>query len=75
MHAAGLRLTKLARHRTCPSIFYLLYCGRVQVARIHELLYEGATVWLPRKRDVAAPYIEYPANQQGGGRPVWPESA
>jgi hypothetical protein len=57
MGAAGLRETKLYPHRTCNGMFRLAYCGRRQVGRIHRVLYEGATVWLPRKRGIVEPYL------------------
>lgn len=34
------------------------YAGRPQVLGIYRLLHEGATVYLPRKREVIAPYVE-----------------
>ncbi len=35
----------------------LIYCGRLQVKRIFNYLYNGATVWLPRKRDKIEPHL------------------
>ena len=50
--ACSLRLTKL--QPTQSADFYVMqYGGRRQVARIATYLYEGATIWLPRKREIA----------------------
>jgi hypothetical protein len=40
-----------------PGISRLVYGGNRQVARIYNLMYDDATIWLPRKREVAAPYV------------------
>lgn len=55
--SADLKRTKLAKHRTTEGMSSIVYGGTKQVSRIYHLLYDGATVWMPRKRDVASPYI------------------
>lgn len=47
-----LNLTKF-RPTLSADFFVLQYGGRRQVARIASYLYEGATIWLPRKREIA----------------------
>lgn len=37
----------------------LEYSGTLQASRIYKLLYDNATVWLPRKRDKASPYVRF----------------
>jgi hypothetical protein len=49
MEQAGVRKNKI---RKAGNVGALAYQGNRQVRRIHDLMYEGATVWLPRKRDV-----------------------
>lgn len=39
------------------GIFQLRYGGNKQIARLWHLLYDGAAIYLPRKRAVAEPYI------------------
>lgn len=60
MLACGLRRTKLSERQdkwkgTVPT---LIYGGRNQVSRIFHLMYDDATIWLPRKRGKAAPYVQ-----------------
>ena len=54
MAECDLGRTKLYRH---GKLFKLLYGGRLQVSRIFHYLYDGATVWLPRKRSRVEQYI------------------
>ena len=49
--AVGVRGTKLHVPKNSPDIRKLSYCGARRVGRIYHLLYDGATVLLPRKRD------------------------
>lgn len=54
-----LAYTKLSHRQdqwkgTVPT---LVYNGRNQVSRIFHLMYDDATIWLPRKREKAEPYI------------------
>lgn len=37
----------------------LEYAGNLQASRVYRLLYAGATVWLPRKRDKASPHVRF----------------
>ncbi len=53
MKAVGARRTKLRLEHRCEGTYLLSYGGNRQVKRIYGLMYEGATVWLPRKRDRA----------------------
>lgn len=48
---------KIPESRKSPGIFTLTYGGTRQVSRLWRLLYNDATIYLPRKRDVAAPYV------------------
>jgi hypothetical protein len=52
MRSCQVAQTRLFPH-TSDGIVHLRYCGRVQVRRIYDLLYEEATIYLPRKRAVA----------------------
>ena len=54
MQAVGTRKTKLYVPKNSPNIRKLSYCGARQVSRIFRLMYDGATVWLPRKREKVA---------------------
>jgi len=55
--ACNLNFTKLSyRRRECKSPT-LRYCGRLQVKRIFDYLYQDATVWLPRKHDKIEPHF------------------
>lgn len=49
MEACSLRRTKLSCRRPGCGSRTLIYGGRLQVARIVRYLYEGATIFLPRK--------------------------
>lgn len=51
MEAASLPETKISVHTESEDIGTLIWGGRKQLKRIYELLYEDATVCLPRKRD------------------------
>jgi len=60
MEACDLRQTKFKvvnRHPESTDICALRYDGRYQVGRIFHLLYEGATIWLPRKREKIEPLL------------------
>ena len=59
MQHCDLNRTKFDGRRRGASWFALLrYKGRLQVSRIFHLLYDGATVWLPRKREHIEPWID-----------------
>lgn len=47
MKECGLNKTKL---KPTGKAFTLKYCGRNQVKKIHDWVYENATLWLERKR-------------------------
>ena len=51
MEKCALLQTKLDQRHTNIPIFTLRYSGRQQCLRIGKLLYEGATIYLPRKRN------------------------
>lgn len=53
----NLRRTKLYPQRN-PKTAKLIYGGRLQVKRIFNYLYQGATIWLPRKRDKIEPFMQ-----------------
>jgi Mor family transcriptional regulator/DNA-binding CsgD family transcriptional regulator len=57
VNAASLNPTKILPYKHSPGIASVSYGGNKQVSRIWHLLYDGATVYLSRKRDVAAPYV------------------
>lgn len=48
----ALSPVQLRQHALCPSMFELCYGGRRQVAKLYALMYDGATIYLPRKRQV-----------------------
>ncbi|MGZ6356177.1 MAG: LAGLIDADG family homing endonuclease [Ktedonobacteraceae bacterium] len=53
MRSCAINQTKLyQRHKDSP-IYTLVYCGKLQVRRIVDFLYHGATIYLPRKYDRA----------------------
>lgn len=54
--AARCSLVKLEPHHN-SGMTSLRYSGALQVSRIYNLLYDGATVWLPRKREVIQDHI------------------
>lgn len=54
MRELGLRRTKLKTFRSTSKMVSVEYGGPLQVARISRLLYDGATIYLPRKYDKAA---------------------
>jgi hypothetical protein len=56
VRSCSLSYTKLAG-RADTNALALHYTGARQTSRIFRLLYDDATVWLPRKRDKVAPYI------------------
>lgn len=57
MDRVGVNKTKISPHRESPGIATLSYGGARQVSRIFHLLYDEATVYLPRKLDAVRPYI------------------
>lgn len=60
MNACRLSRTKISGHKKVNAEFGVLkYSGNIQVARIFRLLYEGATIFLPRKREKVE-YILFP---------------
>jgi len=48
----GLPRTKLSKNRSSKDSFGLFYSGAENAHKIYHLLYDGATSWLPRKRDI-----------------------
>lgn len=59
VRACDLRYTKLSERQdkwkgTVPT---LIYSGRNQVSRIYHLMYDDATIYLPRKKQKAEPHI------------------
>ena len=56
MAECGFKSTKLVRKRDA-RVADLRYSGKKQVARIFRLLYEDATVYLPRKRGRIATFL------------------
>lgn len=59
IQACNLRPTKFsdAWHKSKLSCSTLIYGGNRQVNRIYHLLYDDASIYLPRKRERIAPYI------------------
>lgn len=59
MRECNLNRTKLSNtdHRGAYSASTLIYKGRNQCRRIFHLMYDDATIYLPRKREVAEPLI------------------
>ncbi len=57
IEAVGTRKTKLYVPKNSLNIRTLSYCGARQVSRIFHLLYDNATIWLPRKRDKVIDHI------------------
>lgn len=57
VETVGLRTTKLERPKNAPRIRRLTYSGRNQASRIYHLMYDDATVYLPRKRDRVRPFV------------------
>jgi hypothetical protein len=66
----GLRTTKLDRLSNAPRIRRLSYSGRNQVSRIYHLMYDGATVCLPRKRERIHSYVRPLADAEPGPIPL-----
>jgi hypothetical protein len=58
MEAVGLGRTALVLREAQGRVGRLHYGGIHQVRRLYRHLYAGATIWLPRKRDVIAPYVD-----------------
>lgn len=56
MRACNLNKTTLSTRKDC-STCTLIYGGRKQTRRIFHLMYDDATIYLPRKREKAAPHI------------------
>jgi hypothetical protein len=57
----GLGRTTLVLREAEGRVGRLAYYGIHQVTRLYWHLYEGATVWLPRKREVIASYADHKA--------------
>lgn len=53
----SVRRVGLHPHWATAGMSTLTYGGNLQVGRIYRLLYDGASVWLPRKRDTAQPHV------------------
>jgi DNA-binding XRE family transcriptional regulator len=70
VEAIGLRITKLDRPSNAPRIRRLSYSGRNQVSRIYHLMYDGATIYLPRKRDQIEPYARSLSDAEQGPIPL-----
>lgn len=45
-----LRSTSLQQRKINTPIFTMLYCGNAQIKRIHDFLYNDATVFMTRKK-------------------------
>jgi transposase len=56
---ANVRSRPPEPHPVSAGMSLLKYGGNLQVSRIYRLLYKGASVWLPRKRDIAEPHIRF----------------
>lgn len=59
--AVGVRPPRVRRRFPDKPYGSIEYGGRRQVSRIYHLLNDGATVWLPRKREKVLAYV-YPAH-------------
>jgi DNA-binding XRE family transcriptional regulator len=57
VEAAGVSRTRVSPCRPGMSTYRLIYGGKHQVSRIYRLLYDDASVYLPRKREVARPHV------------------
>lgn len=59
MDACGLRMTTLSNRPMKNGLDFvtLSYAGRHQVTQIFHVLYDDATLWLPRKRLAVEPYL------------------
>jgi DNA invertase Pin-like site-specific DNA recombinase len=68
--AIGLQEVGLHPHSESPGIVTLPYGGNRQVSRIYHLLYDDATVFLPRKLEVARPYALSMAEAKPAGPSV-----
>jgi DNA-binding XRE family transcriptional regulator/transposase len=55
--AASVSRTRVSPCRPGMSTYRLIYGGLHQVSRIYRLLYDGTSVYLPRKREVARPHV------------------
>ncbi len=62
----SLRITKLDRPPNAPRIRRLTYSGRNQVSRIYHLMYDGATIYLPRKRECVSPFVRSLSDAEPG---------
>lgn len=61
MQECDLKETKFYHPKKCPDMPYMSYVGAPQCMRIAHLMYDDATVYLPRKHDIFAPYMNiYP---------------
>jgi transcriptional regulator with XRE-family HTH domain len=57
MRETGVTKGDLSPHAKSPRIFRLSYGSTLQASRVYHLLYDDATVYLPRKRDIAEPHV------------------
>ena len=55
--AVGLRPPGIRRRHQEKPYGSMSYHGRLQVSRLLCYLNEGATIWLPRKRDKVASFL------------------
>ncbi len=55
---AEVRTNKL-KSESGGNMASMRYGGTLQATRIYHLLYDGASVWLPRKRDIAVPKLRW----------------
>lgn len=58
IHAHGLSRTKLNQHHITKDSYMLRYGGADAVHRLYHLMYDAATIWLPRKRDSVSTLLE-----------------
>lgn len=49
------------KHSTHENIVSIRYRSREHVNKIFRFMYEGATVWLERKRNKVEPYLDFPS--------------
>jgi DNA-binding XRE family transcriptional regulator len=66
----GLRTTKLDCPPNALRIRRLTYSGRNQASRIHHLMYDGATIYLPRKRERVRPFVRSFSDAEPGPVPL-----
>jgi DNA-binding XRE family transcriptional regulator len=66
----SLRTTKLDRPQNALRIRRLAYSGRNQASRIYYLMYDGAPVYLPRKRELVRPFVRSLSDAELGPIPL-----